>query len=317
MTDIELASILRNKIQDSLQKRGQKRYELETVEKNIQPLLLSMQEVDNRETRGIDVSGKKEGLELFLKDHWDITDDDLVTENEKLRFALEVKRVKISIELEDIDNRIASYNRRLVLANPDMKIFGIEEYDQKNSEAYIKTITMERDLRNLIVKTLDKKFENWWNKLEPESKQRAEKAFELELSELGVPQSTLRKIDFVDFSDYEQIFNWRESKTIFFDGKDVKQWAVITKLSELRELRNTIMHARTLSDEEFTKFEAHTKALTSNASGFFGYFLNVLLINVFARLRIFLMGLERPRFTTSASKYSILACSTIQCSSSG
>ena len=81
--------------------------------------------------------------------------------------------------------------------------------------------------------------------------------FKDELSKFGVPQSALRKIDFLDFSDYEGIFRWRKCKKIFFGGNDVRQWAIVTKLADLRGLRNKIMHRPPLTDEEFGKFQAY------------------------------------------------------------
>ena len=258
MTNRELASILRNQIQDSLQEKGQKRYELENVEKNLESLLLSMEEVDDRQIKGIDISGKKEGLESFLKINFDITDDDLVTANEKLRFALELKRAEITIELKNIDDRIASCNRRMMIADPSFEIFGNEDYDPRSVEAYNKILKLEKDLRNLIVNILeniDRK--NWWKNSIPERIQEdVGKLYNEELARSNLQSGRLREIDFADFSHYEQIF--KEKPNAFFSG-DEQKWAIVSKLADMRKLRNAVMHGRTLSDEEFTKLQTcHT-----------------------------------------------------------
>ena len=155
MTSGELITIIRDQIQNSWQKKVQIRNEFENVEKNLRALLVSMGEVDDRQVSGIDISTKKENMDSFLKEYFDITDNDLVTEDQKQRFDLEVKRAMITIDLEYIENRIASCNRRLVMEDPNLKIFGIDDYDPKSSEAYIMTIILERDLRNLILNTLE------------------------------------------------------------------------------------------------------------------------------------------------------------------
>ena len=137
-----------------------------------------------------------------------------------------------------------------------MKIFGIDDYDPRSVEAYTKTISLERELRNMIVNTLEPLEKDWWNGLPEETKRNAEEGFKNELSKFGIPQSTLREIDFIDFSDYEEIFKGRKIKNIFFGGSDEKQWAIITKLSDLRQLRNKIVHRPPLTDDEFVKFQA-------------------------------------------------------------
>ena len=256
MASGELVTIIRNQIQNSWQKKVQARNEFENVEKNLRVLLVSIGEVDNRQVSGIDISTKKENLDSFLKEIFDITEKDLETENQKQRFDLEVKRAEITIRLEDIENRIASCNRRLVMTDPNLEVFGIEDYDPRSLEAYIKIITLERDLRDLIVNTFEPLEEkNWWHEYIPEgTRTSAEASLKDEMSKFEVPKNELREIDFVDFSDYEEIFKGKRSKRIFFGGSDEKQWAAITKISDLRKLRNKIVHRPPLDDEEFQKF---------------------------------------------------------------
>lgn len=263
MASGEVITIIREQIQNSWQKKVQMRSKFENVEKNLQTLLHSIGEIDDRQVNGIDISTKKEDLESFLKKYFDITDDDLRTENQKQRFALELKRAQITISLDDIENRIASCNRRMMMTDPELEIFGIDDYDPKSVEAYTKIILLERDLRNLIVNTLEPLDKNWWNELPKDTKTEAEKGFKNEISKFGVTQSMLRKIDFIDFSDYEAIFKGRKTKKIFFGGSDEKQWAIITKLSDLRQLRNKIVHRPPLTDDEFVKFQASHSDLMS------------------------------------------------------
>ena len=267
MSTEPVITIIRNQIQESWIKKSQKRDHIEKIQKNLESLLSSMGEIDDRQVNGIDISSKKNNIESFLKEYFDISEDELETEDQKQRFELEVKRSLITIELEDIENRIASCNRRLKMTDPELGVFGIDDYEPASLEAYTKIILLERDLRNVIVDTLEGVEDNWWNILPKETREGAEKKFKDEMLQKNMPQNFLREIDFIDFSDYEEIFKGKIGKRVFFNGNDKAQWAIVTKLSDMRILRNKIMHRPPLDEEEFIKFQAHHADIMSFVKG--------------------------------------------------
>jgi len=258
MKSNDLITIIRTQIQDSWFKKEQVRERLGSVEKNLKTLIESMEEVDDRRVSGVDISRYKDDLELFLKKHFDLTDRDLETEEQKERFELELKRAKITIELEELENRIANFNKRIMLIDTNSGIFGPENYEPRNLETYTSLITLEKALRDLIMNTFESNgIANWWDEQIPKDpRTSAEAGFDDEMSKFEFSQNEIRKIDFLDFSAYEEVFKGRTSRKCFFNGSEPKQWAIITKLSDIRLLRNKIVHRPPLDDEELEKFRS-------------------------------------------------------------
>jgi hypothetical protein len=258
MAPNNLITIIRNQIQDSWSQKMQCRERLGVVEKNLEVVIQSLGVLDDRRVSGIDISQYRDNLESFLKKHFDISEKDLETKDEKERFDLELERAKITIELEELETRIEHYNKRIMQIDSDFKIFGPENYEPKNLETYVSLITLEKTIRDSLLNFFESKgIENWWQDfISEEKRDMAQKGFDEEISKFGFSQNEIRRIDFLDFSAYEEIFKGRKSKKLFFNGSDEKQWSLITKLSELRPLRNKIVHRPPLDDEELIKFRA-------------------------------------------------------------
>ena len=73
----------------------------------------------------------------------------------------------------------------------------------------------------------------------------------------ALSDSQIRKIDLLDFADYEKILsNEKKFQTnAFFSGNVQKQRKMITHLEDIRKLRNTVMHRPPLNDEEHKRLD--------------------------------------------------------------
>lgn len=262
----ELITIIRNQIQDTWDKRIQVRERLGSIEKNLKMLLESMEEIDDRRVNGINISTYKKDLESFLKKHFDITDKDLETTEQKERFDLELMRAETTIELEDLENRIANCNGRLLQIDTSSTIFGPENYEPRNLEMYNLLITLEKTLRDMIQNTFESnEIKKWWkNNIPKDCRTRADEKYYDEISK-EVPTNEIRKTDFLDYSDYSEILNYGANKNIFFKSVQEKS-AIITKLDELRSLRNKIVHRPPLDDDESDKFRIYYSDIMSFAN---------------------------------------------------
>ena len=260
----ELVTIIRNQIQDSWNKRTQVRERLGSLEKNLAMLLESIEEIDDRRVNGIDISTYKEDLKSFLKKHFDINDRDLETAEQKQRFDLEMKRAETTIELEDLENRIANCNGRLVQVDASSGTFGTENYEPRNLEMYNLLITLEKALRNMILKTFESSgIKKWWKGNIPKgSRKMADEKYREDRPKFEFPAIGIRPIDYLDFSDYYQIFNYGPNHKIFFQN-DQEKGAILTKLYELRDLRNKIVHRPPLDDGESDKFRIYYSDIMS------------------------------------------------------
>lgn len=255
MSQTGLVTIIREQIQKLRMDKMKVINRFENIEKRMKQILNEMGEIDDRRIDGIDMLEYNGNLKERLKELFDITDDDLATNDQRERFDAELERAEIVLDMMEIENRIASCNKRLLIVDPTLTVFGIENYDQKSLEVYGNTVHLETSLRNLIIDVLEPEDKGWWNKLPEGVQESANEGYEEAVSKLKTPQNMLRRIDFIDFSHYEGIFSGNKVKNMFFGGSQEKMWGMVTKLSELRGLRNKIMHRPPLNDDEYAKFQ--------------------------------------------------------------
>ncbi|MBT4325819.1 MAG: hypothetical protein HOD60_02770 [Candidatus Nitrosopelagicus sp.] len=266
MSEIEATiTIIRNQIQGLRIKKIQASDKFQKIEKSLEKLLHSMEEVDDRQVNGIDILEHRGDMESKLKDLFHITEEELETKEQKERFSLELERALVINEMTEIEERIASWNKKLVSTDSTLSVFGVDEYDKNSLEAYAKVANLERELRNHIMDTFSNQVprdKNWWNSAIPEDvRKSAEGKLQdfLNDSKIETDNSMLEKIDFLDFSDYEAIFRQTGNriKNTFFNGSDEQRLDVASILSRLRELRNKIMHRPPLTEEELSKFRVY------------------------------------------------------------
>ena len=255
MSQAGLITIIRDQIQKLRMDKLRVISKFENIEKRMNLILSEMDEVDDRRIDGIDILEHGGNLKERLQELFDITEDELATNDQKQRFATELERAEIVLDMMEIENRIASCNKRLLIVDPTLTVFGIENYDQKSLEVYGNTVHLETSLRNLIIDVLEPEDKGWWSKLPQGVQESANEGYEEAVSKIKAPENMLRRIDFIDFSHYEGIFTGNKVKNLFFDGSPERMWSMVTKLSELRELRNKIMHRPPLNEDEYAKFQ--------------------------------------------------------------
>jgi hypothetical protein len=206
----------------------------------------------------------KKTLAVWLKDDvFHIDDDELRTDDQKKRFRLEVERAEIIEKIIKVDNEFAKKNQQVKIIDPtrDFSYFGLEDWDLSSLDLYGKIASLEIDLRNWIHDVYRNKTKNYWKDPDFISSlggrfEKINENYDITLSSYGV--SMLRKIDFLDFSDYESILKVEGKqwlKNNFFHGSIEEQRKMISNLSEIRELRNKIMHRPPLNDQERKKFD--------------------------------------------------------------
>jgi len=234
------------------------------LHKKLDYVLVSTGEIDDRNTDGIDIASHKHELEEYLKKYFDLTDEkDFSTEEGRERFGLEVSRAYQKIILEEIENRMERGNMALKEIDVDANIFGLKNYDPRNLELYNMLITLEGKLRKLIEHAFrnDKK---WWKtRLPQDVRARAEEKFERE-EKLKKEYSTrtFQKIEFLDFSDYEEIIKKRDNEDYFFSKKIFPSKSfLLTRLYELAPMRNIIVHRPPLEENDAKRFRLFYKEL--------------------------------------------------------
>jgi hypothetical protein len=226
-----------------------------------------MGEIDDRQINKISVvhridDREKKTLELWLKDDvFHIDDNELQTDDQKERFRLEVERAGIIEKIIKVDNEFAKKNQQIKIVDPTRDFIGLEDWDLSSLDLYGKIASLEIDLRNWIHDVYQNKTKNYWKDPDFISSlggrfEKINENYDISLSSYGT--SMLRKIDFLDFSDYESILKVEGKqwlKNNFFHGSIEEQRKMISNLSEMRELRNKIMHRPPLNDQERKKFD--------------------------------------------------------------
>ena len=193
-------------------------------------------------------------LEVWLKDIFHITEDELKTDDQKKRFVLEVERATITEKIVQVNNDFAKTNQQLKRIDPTREFIGMSSWDASSLEAYGKIASLERRLRDWIHEKWYNQNKSYWNDDRfyfPKIKKDIDEDFESHFSS----KSNLRKIDFLDFSAYGQILGKDKpfEKDRFFKGNTSKQRKIVSHLEDVQILRNKIMHRPPLNDEEYNR----------------------------------------------------------------
>lgn len=137
--------------------------------------------------------------------------------------------------------------------------FPVEE--EMNPEAYPLLKNLEINLRECIKTELGKLSTKWWKQnIPPDIRKNAEERKAKDI--LFYPERSERHlIDYVDFADYRKIIikrdNWdKVFKRIFIDREILN-----TKLRELEDIRNAVMHLRKLGSLDLKKLQLYTQEI--------------------------------------------------------
>ena len=175
------------------------------------------------------------------------------------RYKKTQTRVKhILTELEAMRNEGLTLNSSLPQALPKPR------HMETSSDASNLLKHLEGTLRRFIQRELSKADKNWWQRVPPGVRRDAERR--LSRCETVYPWYTPTSkelIDYLDFSDYQQIIlnqhNWQEVFVKFFKRTSfVEVW-----LSELELLRNDIAHCRPIPPDAMDEFRIISKKLLS------------------------------------------------------
>lgn len=123
---------------------------------------------------------------------------------------------------------------------------------QMMSKHYEIFYSLERSIRNLIVKTMSNKYgENWWdNKISFDIKRSVNTKIEYELGSILTKQSN-REIDYTTFGELRKIIasNWG-----LFSNKFNKDKTAFNRImTDLNKLRNPIAHCTPFIEKEVTR----------------------------------------------------------------
>ena len=268
MSQRNILKIIENDIQELHVRKKILYNNFETIIKALDDHLKLMEMPDNRTIQKIAIvdhieDKEKKTLEVWLKnDLFHIEDHELQTDDQKKRFRLEVERAQIIEKIIALDNELAKKNQQVKIVDPTRDFIGMDNWDLSSLDAYGKMASLERDLRNWIHESYQSKTKNYWKDSDFLSSLGDDRVLKInknyDMAESSYGHSMLRKIDFLDFSDYEAILkvegkDWLKNK--FFGGSVEKQRKMVSNLSEMRELRNKIMHRPPLTYSERKKFD--------------------------------------------------------------
>ena len=263
MSQQNIISIIENDIKNLIEEKNILSINHKKIIEELRLHLELMGEIDDRQINKIDVINhisdtEKITLETWLKDTvFHITDDELRTDDQKKRFDLEVERARIIQKIVATDNEFAKKNQQLKKIDSTRDFIGMETWDVNSLEAYGKIASLERKLRDWIDDIWTNHEIKYWNDSNFFNESR-KKEIDGEIKFLNMSNSNVRKIDFTDFSDYEEILNKEKpqfTRNRFFGGNVEKQRKMITHLADIRKLRNTVMHRPPLNDEEHKRLD--------------------------------------------------------------
>ena len=258
MSQQNIISIIENDIKNLIEEKNILSINHKKIIEELRLHLELMGEIDDRQINKIDVINhisdtEKITLETWLKDTvFHITDDELRTDDQKKRFDLEVERARIIQKIVATDNEFAKKNQQLKKIDSTRDFIGMETWDVNSLEAYGKIASLERKLRDWIDDIWTNHEIKYWNNSNFFNESR-KKEIDEEIKFLHMSNSNVRKIDFADFSDYEEILKKEKpqfTRNRFFGGNIERQRKMITHLADVRKLRNTVMHRPPLNDEE-------------------------------------------------------------------
>ncbi len=192
------------------------------------------------------------------------------------RYKINIKiGISVKIELRDEKGRFVTGNVKEILStnyfepsgilvrledDSEGRVKEILNYDELNEEknSYDLITSLEKEFRELIVKVLSQE-EKWWNTRIPGDiyKSVQEKMDRDEISKkfINLPKRDL--IDQIDFAHIRLIIrkndNWNDYFKNIFGSREILE----TKLQELENLRNSIMHSKEISKNDQEKIKVY------------------------------------------------------------
>ena len=262
MSQQDTITIIENNIQNLIEEKNILSIDHKNIIEELRVHLELMDEIDDRQINKIDVINhisdtEKITLETWLKDTvFHITNEELRTDDQKKRFGLEVERARIIEKIVAVDNEFAKKNQQLKKIDSNREFIGMENWDVNSLEAYGKIASLERKLRDWIHDIWVDHNKSYWNDptfLHETIVKKINDNYKVQ----ALSDSQIRKIDLLDFADYEKILsNEKKFQTnAFFSGNVQKQRKMITHLEDIRKLRNTVMHRPPLNDEEHKRLD--------------------------------------------------------------
>jgi len=262
MSQQDTITIIENNIQNLIEEKNILSIDHKNIIEELRVHLELMDEIDDRQINKIDVINhisdtEKITLETWLKDTvFHITNEELRTDDQKKRFGLEVERARIIEKIVAVDNEFAKKNQQLKKIDSNREFIGMENWDVNSLEAYGKIASLERKLRDWIHNIWVDHNKSYWNDptfLHETIVKKINDNYKVQ----ALSDSQIRKIDLLDFADYEKILSneKRFQTNAFFSGNVQKQRKMITHLQDIRKLRNTVMHRPPLNDEEHKRLD--------------------------------------------------------------
>jgi len=270
MSKSDNITIIENKIQILIDDKNILSSNHKKIIEELRVHLELMEEIDDRQITKIDIinhitDGDIMTLEIWLKDFFHITDDELRTDDQKKRFNLELRRAEIINQIIDVDNQFAESNQILKTLDDSREFIGMDEWDPVTLKAYGMIASLERKIRRWIDDLYSKQLTKYWDHDDFIKSLTTQRYDKINLNyndyvEKSTPESyPLSPIDFVDFSDYENILKsdsgQLNAQTIFFKRGGKLQGKMMTYLSDMRELRNKVMHRPPLSIQQNYELE--------------------------------------------------------------
>ena len=270
MSKSDNITIIENKIQILIDDKNILSSNHKKIIEELRVHLELMEEIDDRQITKIDIIDHISDsdivtLEIWLKDFFHITDDELRTDDQKKRFNLELRRAEIINQIIDVDNQFAESNQILKTLDDSREFIGMDEWDPVTLKAYGLIASLERKIRRWIDDKYSKQLAKYWTHDDFIKSLTIQRYDKINLNyndyvEKSTPESyPLNPIDFVDFSDYENILKSNSgqlsAQTIFFKKQGKLQGNMMTYLSDIRELRNKVMHRPPLSIQQNYELE--------------------------------------------------------------
>ena len=271
-----------NFIDEQISKTGREYEEylshLIEIQKNLEKILENIGESDTRITRGVEI-GETISMEEIpdkLKEYFDISEEDLISQENIERFNYECKRLMMEREIRQCRNKIESLEKKQYKSidivhqvqsmSIETKIVSDSTSVEIMSRQFKLFSKLELKLRECIKKSL-KNESSWWDKLVPDSIKRDVKFYnhhDPEINELMSSQD-FKLLEKMTFKNLQMIItgqpiespNWDYFKNIFPD-----YYFANTRLRECNNLRNKgPYHTHTLDSKQEKTLENNTDEL--------------------------------------------------------
>ena len=169
MSQQNIISIIENEVKVLIDDKNILSTHFRKIREELREHLELMGEIDDRQINKISVVNHRDDadpktLEVWLRDDvFHITEDELRTDDQKKRFALEVERARITEKIVQVNNDFAKTNQQLKRIDPTREFIGMSSWDASSLEAYGKIASLERRLRDWIHEKWYNQNKSYWN----------------------------------------------------------------------------------------------------------------------------------------------------------